>query len=268
MRLGVMSDIHGNPIALDAVLADGAARGVDRWWVLGDIVAVGPEPVATLERLANVPHVDVTYGNTERYVLTGDRPRPHADDVAEQPELLDLFTRVESSFSWTRGALAATGWLDWLAALPLEVRVELDDGSRVLGVHGSPGRDDGDGFTPHRPESELADALVGARADIVIAGHTHQPTDRRVDGVRVLNAGSVSNPITDDLRAGYLIVAGNRHGHDIEHHRVTYDREAFLRAVTASGHPEHDYIASFQRGEQYRYPAVRPGAPGVTSGPA
>ena len=76
MKLGLISDIHGNRTALDAVIADGARQDVDSWWVLGDLVAIGPEPVATLELVANLPGVRVTRGNTERYVLTRDRPAP------------------------------------------------------------------------------------------------------------------------------------------------------------------------------------------------
>ena len=79
--------------------------------------------------------------------------------------------------------------------------------------------------------------------------------------VRAVNLGSVSNPITDDLRASYVIVSADRHGHTVGHRRVAYDHDAFLRAVAASGHPAAEYIASFQRGEQCRYPAQRPGAP-------
>ena len=264
VKLGVLSDIHGNRIALEAVIADGTDRGVNQWWVLGDLAAIGPDPAATLEMLANLPNVLATTGNTERYVLTGERPAPHADDVVANPELLGLFVAVESSFSWTRGALSTDGWLDWLCALPLEVRVELEDGTRLLGVHASPGRDDADGITPHRPDDQLRDALRGADADIVLAGHTHQPTDRHVGDIRAVNGGSVSNPITDDLRASYVIVHADRHGHRLEHRRVSYNRDAFLRRLQHSSHPERDYISSFQRGEQYRYPAQRPGAPYVT----
>ena len=85
MRLGVLSDVHGNRHALEAVLADGAAQGVDRWWALGDLVAIGPDPVAVLELLADLPDIVVTRGNTERYTLTRDRPPPHAADVLAAP---------------------------------------------------------------------------------------------------------------------------------------------------------------------------------------
>jgi predicted phosphodiesterase len=264
MKLGMISDIHGNLHALDAVLADGHALGVDRWWALGDLVAIGPEPIAVLERLAELPDLEVTRGNTERYALTNDRPPPYAADVLADPGLFDNYTGVARSFAWTGGALTAHGWRDWVAALPLEVRTTLPDGTRVLGVHATPGNDDGYGITPHRPEDELAEAFSGAEADIVCAGHTHQPTNRMIGDVRAVNLGSVSNPVTDDLRASYVIVHGDDASHRVEHRRVAYDRDAFLAVVAASGHPEADFIASFQRGEQFRHPSIRPGAPKPT----
>ena len=261
MVIGLMSDLHGNRIAVEAVVNDGRSRGVTEWWVLGDLVAIGPEPVATLELVSELPGLRVTSGNTERYVLTSDRPPPTVDDVRDQPELLDVFRQVESTFSWTRGALAASGWTDWIAALPLETEAVLADGTRLLGVHASPGCDDGPGITPDRPEAELRAALADAAADIVCAGHTHRPTDRQIGAIRAVNLGSVSNPITDDLRAAYVVIHADRHGHRIEHRRVDYDRSAFLATLERSGHPAADYIASFQRGEQHGHRSRQEGAP-------
>jgi predicted phosphodiesterase len=266
VRLGVFSDVHGNRTALEAVVADGHVQRVDCWWVLGDLVAIGPEPVGTLELLANLPDTAIISGNTERYVLTGDRPPPTREDVLAETGLLSLFAAVHGSFTWTRGALAATGWLGWLSALGPVIRADLPDGARILGVHASPGCDDGEGITPHRSELELAASLAGVGADIVCAGHTHQPTDRVVGSVRALNCGSVSNPITDDLRASYLIVHADRHGHAVEHRRVSYDHDKFLAVLEASGHPEADYIASFQRGDQIRHVSERSGPKRWSSG--
>jgi predicted phosphodiesterase len=260
-RIGLISDVHGNRTALEAVVADARHRGIDRWWVLGDLVAIGPEPVRTLELLVDLPNVAFTMGNTERYVLTGERPFPSATDVAEDPTLQERFDAVERSFSWTAAQLAGTPWLTWLGELGMELRHELSDGTRLLGVHVLPGQNDGLGITPHRPEAELAEAFVGADADVVLAGHTHQPTDRQIGEVRAVNLGSVSNPVTDDLRSSYVIVHGDRFGHMIEHRRVAYDHDAFLACVERSGHPERDYLASFQRGEQFKHAARRPNAP-------
>jgi hypothetical protein len=131
MRIGLMSDVHGNLVALDAVLAVGDRLGVEQWWVLGDLVAIGPQPIETIERLAALPHARFVQGNTDRYVVTGDRPPPTRAEVAADPGLRALFDAVESSFSWTRARLAGTQWLDWLAALGLETHETLPDGTRL-----------------------------------------------------------------------------------------------------------------------------------------
>src|SRR5687767_12296584 len=124
-----MSDMHGNRHAVEAVVADATSQGVDAWWVLGDLVAIGLQPVETAELIANLPSVSVTRGNTERYVLTDDRPPPGPADVIADSTLLPLYSVIQRSFAWTAGALAACGWLPWLRELPLELRTVLPDGT-------------------------------------------------------------------------------------------------------------------------------------------
>jgi predicted phosphodiesterase len=260
VRLGLLSDVHGNRLALEAVVSDGGRNGVEGWWVLGDLVAIGPDPVESLEILANLPNVRFVRGNTDRYVVSGDRPTPHASDVDRDPALLPLFLAVESSFAWTRDQMGQQA-LAWLAALPVTQRLVLADGTRLVGVHASPRSDDGTGITPDLPDRELETLLADADADVVCGGHTHQPTDRHLGPTRAINLGSVSNPITADLRATYVLIESDRYGHRIAHRHVSYDHDAVLERVRRSGHPQSDYIASFQRGEQVRYPATRAGAP-------
>ncbi len=261
VQLGLMSDVHGNRVALEAVVEDGRSQGVDAWWVLGDLAAIGSEPVSTLECLANLPGVRFVRGNTDRYVVTGERPAPHAEDVQRDPSLRWLFDAVESSFAWTREVISSSGWLDWLTALPTHQHGELADGTRLLGVHASPASDDGVGITPDAREPDLRRLIGDVDADVVLGGHTHQPADRWLGHKRAVNLGSVSNPITSDLRATYVILAGDRHGHRLTHRRVAYDHEAVIDRLRRSSHPQGDWIASFQRGEQVRYPAVRHGGP-------
>ncbi|HET8843351.1 MAG TPA: metallophosphoesterase family protein, partial [Ktedonobacteraceae bacterium] len=146
MRLAILSDIHGNPLALDAVLADIQQQGqIDAYWVLGDFAALGYDPVTPLEKLATLPRVSFTRGNTDRYVVTEDLPIP-PERAQESLETLSQVIEAARSFSWTRGYLSAAGWLNWLTDLPLEVRLNLPDGTRLLGVHASPGKDDGSGI--------------------------------------------------------------------------------------------------------------------------
>jgi predicted phosphodiesterase len=242
-------------------------REIDAWWVLGDLAAIGPDPVGTVEVVANLPHAEFVRGNTDRYVLTDDRLPPHAEEVAENPELLPLFALIQRSFAWTAGALAAHGWMDWLDGLPNEVRTTLPDRTTVLGVHASPGCDDGEGITPHHPTAELLAALAGADAQVVFAGHTHQPTDRVVGEVRAVNLGSVSNPITDDLRASYVVLHADRHGHTIEHHRVDYGPRRLPvrgRRVRSSGVQLHRVVPAGSAGPLSRSTTRRPQASYLT----
>lgn len=248
MRIALISDIHGNPIALDAVLGDLEGRGVDQTWFLGDFAAIGPEPALTLERVAQVPNARCIRGNTDRYTCTGDGPPPTADDVRKDPSQVELYGNIAASFAWTRGAIIATGWFDWLARLPLEIR-ETIEGTRILAVHASPGTDDGVGIHPGQSNAEVARLLEGCDADIVIVGHTHEAMVRRLDTVTLVNLGSVSNPRSGDRRASYAILDVTAAEVSVEHHRVGYDHQAFAARLAASHHPAAAFIAAHQRGE-------------------
>ena len=77
MRIALLSDIHGNPLALDAVLADIEAQGgVDTYWLLGDFSSLGYDPVGVLERVTKLPNAFFLRGNHDRYTVTGERPGP------------------------------------------------------------------------------------------------------------------------------------------------------------------------------------------------
>jgi predicted phosphodiesterase len=252
IRIALLADIHGNPIALDAVLEDvERLGGVDELWVLGDLVALGPSPVAVLERLSALQRariVRAVRGNTERYVCTGDRPPPSPDQARADPALLPVLVEVEGTFAWTQGAVSQAGWLEWLSRLPLEQRAVLPDGTRMLGVHASPGRDDGPGFSPGQGQSEQGHLLAGCDADLVCVGHTHRSVDVRVGGTRVVNVGSVSNPVPPDLRASYVLLNASPSGYRVEHRRVDYDREAVVAALRRLRHPGAAFIIQHLRG--------------------
>jgi predicted phosphodiesterase len=105
MRLAILSDIHGNTLALDAVLADIQSQGkVDAYWVLGDFAALGYDPVTPLERVTALPHASFTRGNTDRYVVTEDLPVP-PEKALQHPSLLPEVIEATRSFSRTRGYL-------------------------------------------------------------------------------------------------------------------------------------------------------------------
>jgi len=250
MRIAILSDIHGNTIALDAVLDDIRRQGgADAFWILGDLAAIGPDPVGVLQRVSALPEARFVRGNCDRYLVTSERPAPTLEDAQRDPALLKPLVDVARSFAWTQGAVATAGWLPWLEALPLDFRTVLPDGTRVLAVHAAPGLDDGWGIHPALSQAELAAHLSGCDADLVLLGHTHWALDMTVDGVRLVNPGSVSNPFPPDLRAGYTLLHADSSGWRLEPRRADYDHEAVIAELERVQHPARRFIARWLRGE-------------------
>jgi predicted phosphodiesterase len=240
MRIAIFSDVHGNALALETVLADvKAAGGVDGYWFVGDAASQGYDPAACVRRISSLPDLKAVRGNTDHY-STADTHTIDAEFVEEAGQDLARAQRtfaIVANFYWTRGAVTATGQYDWLANLPVEKRVELPDGTRVLLVHASPGTDEGSGITVSQSDDEVAALLEGADADLVIVGHTHIPLDRTVNGVRVWNLGSVSNPPTDDKRAMWTLLEGDAQGYRLERRYAAYDVARVLAALEAAHQP-------------------------------
>jgi predicted phosphodiesterase len=242
VKLALLSDIHGNLTALNAVLKDIERQGgVDQYWVLGDLVALGPEPIPVLTRLAQLTNIHFCRGNTDRYVFSGHRPPPSIEETKENLDLLPVLVDVAKTFAWTQGVVTEAGWLEWLRNLPFEIRLTLPDGTRLLGVHAAPRADDisiHPGLTPE----EIAIHLDGCRADLICMGHTHKPMDVRVGRKRAVNLGSLSNPQTADLRASYALLTADSSGYQIEHQRVSYNYQAVIDALEQVQHPGRTFI--------------------------
>jgi predicted phosphodiesterase len=253
MRIALISDIHGNAIALDAVLADLESTGsVDQYWFLGDYVGLGSDPIGVLDRITKLPNASFTRGNTDRYTTTGDRPSPSFEQVTEDPELFPKLVEVARSFAWTQGIITSGGYYDWLNELPIEKRETLPDGTKVLGVHASPGRDDGGGFSERRTETELQQLFWSAEADRVFVGHTHQAIERDLGSIQLVNLGSVSNHTSPDTRSSYIILEATAEGHTVERRLVEYDNQAAIDHVRAVHHPAADYLIPHLAGEVER----------------
>lgn len=249
MRIALLADIHGNSLALEAVLEDiRSSGGAEAFWVLGDLAAIGPDPLGVLERLSALPNTRFIRGNTDRYLLRGQMPWPLLANVQADPSLLVQHLQVARSFAWTTGAVGATGWLPWMDELPLEFTESLPDGTRVLAVHSEPGTDDGLGLHIYMDESNLEDHLEQADAELILVGHTHVPFDRQVGKKRLVNPGSLSNPFPPDLRAAYAFIHAEPDGYQVELRRVDYDREAVIKTAYQVNHPAAEYISQHLRG--------------------
>ncbi len=249
MRLGVIADIHGNEVALNAVLKAAGMCGVDHWWALGDLVLFGPRPAEVMEILRGLPGVEMLRGNTDRYVLTGEQPAPHATatDAAASVDLVERYGAMAAGIGWTRGVLDQAGLLGRLTGLPAQLRLQLGTGISVLGVHASLRADDGPGISPGVAAEQLRELLAGCDADVVIGGHTHIATDRLVDGIRLLNPGSAGLPRTRGS-AGWLLVDDEGDRLAVQQHSTAFDVDAVVKDLRQRRHPNAEFVTSILAG--------------------
>jgi predicted phosphodiesterase len=199
--------VHGNPAALEAVLAEAG----DATLVFGGDMAAGPVPAETLDRIMGLDDAIVIRGNADRELLSDDIPEGGLGGEWVVNQLEDRHR-------------------EFIAGLPETAEVDVDGVGRVLFCHGSP-RSDEEMILRTTPDEWLRDMLRGVAADVVVCGHTHMQFDRVVDGIRVVNAGSV----------GLAYGAPGAHwlalGPGIDHRRTPYDNEAFADRVAALDWP-------------------------------
>jgi predicted phosphodiesterase len=197
LRVAALYDIHGNLPALDAVLSEVDA---DLIVVGGDIVG-GEHPAETLERLRALDDVRFIRGNVERELVDPSPPRPGGPPPGAVDEL--------------KAKLGAER-VDFLYELPGRVTIEVDGLGPVLFCHATPHSDE-EIFTILSPDERVGALLAGVEERVIVCGHTHVQVDRRVDGVRVVNAGSVGMPYEEEPGAYWALL-----GPDVELRRTEY----------------------------------------------
>jgi putative phosphoesterase len=250
VRLGVIADIHGNDVALRAIVEDARSLGVDRWWALGDLVLFGPRPAEVLELLQSLPGISMLSGNTDRYVLTGEQPAPHATaaDAATSLDLVERYAAMAAGIGWTRGVLDQAGLLADLDALSAQLRLQIPNGTAILGVHASPQADDGPGIDPGITDEQLGPLLADCGADVVIGGHTHFATDRLVGGIRALNPGSAGMSRTRATASWLLLEDGDAVA--VTQRSVPFDVDAVVSDLRRRRHPNAEFTASVITGQR------------------
>ena len=243
MRYALISDIHANVEALEAVLADIERRGADATYHLGDLVGYSSRPnevVALIVERA-IPGVAGNYDST---VALGYKHCGCRAENARQEELAHV------SFSWTCEQVTAESKAA-LAALPF--RIDLRPlgghvaGPRVVLVHAHPSNALVY-VTEDRPEDFLRRMAMQAGlepGDVLCFGHTHKAWHREVDGIHFVNTGSVGRPKDGDWRAGWVLLEMGDGVPRVELMRVEYDIERTVAGVRDAGLP--DEFAQFLR---------------------
>ncbi len=238
MRVGVIADIHGNLVALDAVLADLDRAGVDRVVCLGD-VAWGPRPRQVVERLRGLEYPTIL-GNADEELFNLPAEAP-GDDNARMTWDIDCWCIEQLS----------PGDLDYLRGLRPTLETPLGEGTTLLCFHGSP-RSFDDVIVATTPDGDLARMLSGYNATVMAGGHTHEQMLRRYKGTILVNPGSVGlpferGPAPDEARnpawAEYAVVSREHGVLSVELRRVLIDLDAVVRAIRESDMPHAEEFA-------------------------
>jgi predicted phosphodiesterase len=233
-RIALLSDIHGNLPALDAVLADIAASGIEERYCLGDLVGYGPDPAGVIDRVRS-SGIPTILGNYDEGVA---QRRGECGCYYPTP-----LARSDGSVSYAfTEPLVDDERAGWLLSLPREIRFE-HAGQRVILVHGSP-RKINEYLLPDRTEQQLARLAEEAGADVVCVAHVHIPYHRVVTGagharIHYVSSGSVGKPKDGDRRACWAeLLLGDAREVDTVFHRVEYDIGSVSAAMRAAGLPE------------------------------
>ena len=225
LRVAALYDLHGNALALEAVLAEIADIGVDAILIGGDI-AWGPQPRAVVERVMSLPGQVLT--------LRGNADREVADPATVAG---DIWLRETTEWCAAQLTDAQRAWLGSLPAMQTFRVAGLGD---VLACHGSP-RSDVERIAPDVDDAAVHRMVATVEEPTVIVGHTHVAFDRRVGAHRIVNAGSVG------LHYGASTAQWALLGPDIVLRQTGYDREQAAVAAVSSGIPGGDEFATWLR---------------------
>lgn len=245
-RLAALSDIHGNRMALEAVLADLEAQGrPDALWVLGDLAAFCPWPAETLARLRALPDAAFLQGNTDRYLVTGCRPAMSIHTRKDWEIMPTRLAEREASFRWTVERLSYADY-EFLRDLPDRLGMEVPGYGRIAAVHAN-AKDDESFLTVEASDEELQVYFSGLDGRALLYGHTHCPVDRMVGSVRIVNDGSVGLPLDGDPRPAYALLDFEGDVCTLTIRRVPYDREAVAAELARVSHPDCERMSRMLR---------------------
>jgi putative phosphoesterase len=231
--LAIVSDIHGNLTALEAVIADIERRGIERVVHGGDLALVGCQPVEVVDRVRALGWPGVV-GNTDELLWC---PQELKVQERKAPKLRDLLGLLFEQYAPATTELLGEERIAWLRGLP----AEHSEDNLVL-VHASPG-DLWHAPSPDARDAELRQTYESLGAEVVVYGHIHIPFIRRLDRLTVVNLGSVGSPLDGDPRASYLLIDDG----EAQIIRVAYDVEAEIDLLLQSGYPDAPRIAEMRR---------------------
>lgn len=240
-RIAVLSDIHGNSIALEAVLAEIKRERPDWVLVAGDLVLNGPDPNGTIDALRALEADGglIVSGNTDIAVGDFDYGAAFPQYQDDVPEI------VTAAAEWAHDELG-DDQLDWLRRLPAERRIRAGDDQLVLVVHASPGSQTR-GFDQALDANIVFERASATDARVICVGHTHLPEVRDLGWKVVVNSGSAGYVFDGDPTASWAMVTVDGTEVSAQIRRTEFDVLAVANAISARGLPGDVYRAATVR---------------------
>jgi putative phosphoesterase len=227
MRIGIVSDVHGNLAALEAVLSDLRETAPDLILHGGDISHGGSDPAEVVDRIRDLGWPGV-YGNAEEMLFA---PQSLVNFVDRTPSVQPLLPKIQEMAAWSHDALGAER-MQWLRELPMR---QVGEGLALL--HAGP--DDTYVAPGTNATDEDLSSVYGALGEcLVVYGHIHQPFVRAIGDLTIANSGAVSQSFDGDRRAAYLLITGGKP----EIRRVEYDVQREIQAMLRSGMPHARWV--------------------------
>lgn len=235
MKIAVLSDIHGNMEALEAVLEHMASENVEKVFVCGDLAMAGPEPARTVEFFKTF---DATFiqGNTDEMIVKNIIP-PNEIMANALKYAQDELNDEQKNF---------------LANLPFSHSEKIED-LALLFVHGSPRKNNED-ILPEQNQEKIAEIIEGTTQDLIFCGHTHLPCGYQVKKQTIVNVGSVGRPFSEEPKACYVTVNINKSEAEILHHFVDYDVQSASGKLAKLGFVGAVKLAQMLISATSRYP--------------
>jgi putative phosphoesterase len=235
MKIAVISDIHGNLSALNAVLQDIENQGITNYFFLGDLVMNGPNPKEVFELIEDLSPEVWIKGNTDEWleIICADSPT----DTHKQ----ELMVKRNN---FAKAALT-DAQIEKLSKVQEESVVIIND-KKILCVHGSPkSMEEAVGIM--QPIEFFEDLIAHNSFDLMLCGHTHLPLIGFYKGKKIMNPGGIGFSLDEDPRASYGVITLGNNEFSLTIHRVDYEIESVLKAAREKDFPFYDIYESLIR---------------------
>jgi predicted phosphodiesterase len=236
VRVAILSDIHGNAVALEACLDDLQAEGgADRIVAAGDLCMDGPRPAKVVRRLREIG-AHAIRGNTDRTIAL--------EDVSSYVD------EYRDAILWQRGALGQEA-VAWLGAAPASLAI--GDGEDGLYICHATRRNDDEHVWPDAGDEQLEGVVEGIVQRTIAFGHLHVPYVRAWRDRVLINVASAGLPKDGDPRAHYAILTQRSGGWSVRSRRVAFDVDRVERQLRKSGMPDAEKRIEVLRRHRYKH---------------